>query len=277
LQIGSAQHDYFDAEWYREPLATEKGHWSNPYYDEAGAKDILCTYSTPVVDSEGRTVGVFGADFPLAWLYEQLIQLDKQVNRKTIFGKKIENERVYCFILGRNGVYIAHPERERSLTGNYFDYAGTKLSEEYRQIGEEMLSGKKSNKTTFMDGIRSSVYYSPLARAGWSMAIVVPSSILYRPGKIIATCILLLMGIGLLVVSLISGISTHRATRPLKYLATSAEEIAQGNFNTPLPEIKQNDEIRLLRDSFEDMQHSLSSYIDKLQPLRPSVLPWRTN
>ena len=96
------------------------------------------------------------------------------------------------------------------------------------------------------------------------MAIVVPTSALYRPGKVIATIILLLMGIGLLVTSLISGLSTRRATRPLKYLATSAEEIAKGNFNTPLPEIKQNDEIRLLRDSFEDMQHSLSSYIDKL-------------
>ena len=264
LQIGSAKHDYLNAEWYREPLETGEGHWSNPYHDDAGAKTILCTFSTPVVDHENHVVGVFGADFPLAWLYEQLIQLDEQVNRNNKFGKKTAEERIFCFILGRNGVYIAHPERERSLKGNYFDYAGTKLSEAYRQIGEEMLAGKKDNKTTFMDGIHSTVYYSPLSRAGWSMAIVVPTSALYRPGKIIATIILILMGIGLLVASLISGLSTRRATRPLSYLAASAEEIAQGNFNTPLPEIKQHDEIRLLRDSFEDMQHSLSSYIDKL-------------
>ena len=262
LQIGSERHDYFHAEWFRETLATGKGNWSDPYYDEVGAKTILTTFSVPVVDDEGHIAGVFGADFPLAWLYEQLIQLDEQVNRNN--NKKIGNERIYCFILGRNGVYIAHPERERSLKGNYFDYAGTELSEEYRQIGEEMLAGKKSSKFTFMDGIHSSVYYSPLSRAGWSMAIVVPTSTLYRPGKIIATIILLLMGTGLLVTALISGISTLRAARPLRYLATSAEEIAQGNFDVPLPEIKQNDEIRLLRDSFEDMQHSLSSYIDKL-------------
>ena len=264
LQIGSAQHDYLNAKWYLDALETGKGCWSDPYYDDAGAKTILCTFSAPVVDDEGNTVGVFGADIPLHWLYEELIRLDEQVNRTKLFGKKIENERIYCFILGHDGVYIAHPERDRSLTGNYFDYAGTKMSEEYRQIGEEMLAGKKSNKTTFMDGIRSSVYYSPLSRAGWSMAIVVPTSALYRPGKIIATIILVLMGIGLLVTSLISGLSTRRATRPLKALAASAEEIAQGHFNTPLPEIKENDEIRLLRDSFEDMQHSLSSYIEKL-------------
>lgn len=264
LQIGSSQHDYLQAKWYQESLETGEGRWSDPYYDDAGAKTILCTFSAPVMDDNGNLAGVFGADFPLQWLYDELIRLDKQVNRTQLFGKKAANERIYCFILGRDGVYIAHPERKRSLTGNYFDYAGTKMSEEYRQIGEEMLAGKKSNKTTFMDGIRSSVYYSPLSRAGWSMAIVVPTSALYRPGKIIATIILILMGIGFLVTSLISGLSTRRATRPLKALAASAEEIAQGHFNTSLPEIKQNDEIRLLRDSFEDMQHSLSSYIDKL-------------
>ncbi len=264
LQIGSDQHDYLNAKWFRETLETGKGQWSDPYYDEAGAKTILCTFSAPVVDNEGNTVGVFGADIPLQWLYEELSRLNEQVNRKSYFRKRFDNERIYSFILGRDGVYIAHPEMERTLTGSYFDFAGTEMSEEYRQIGEEMLAGKKSSKTTYMDGIRSVVYYSPLSRAGWSMAIVVPTSALYRPGKVIATIILLLMGIGLLVTSLISGLSTRRATRPLKYLATSAEEIAKGNFNTPLPEIKQNDEIRLLRDSFEDMQHSLSSYIDKL-------------
>ena len=264
LQIGSDQHDYLNAKWFRETLETGKGQWSDPYYDEAGAKTILCTFSAPVVDNEGNTVGVFGADIPLQWLYEELSRLNEQVNRKSYFRKRFDNERIYSFILGRDGVYIAHPEMERTLTGSYFDFAGTEMSEEYRQIGEEMLAGKKSSKPTYMDGIRSVVYYSPLSRAGWSMAIVVPTSALYRPGKVIATIILLLMGIGLLVTSLISGLSTRRATRPLKYLATSAEEIAKGNFNTPLPEIKQNDEIRLLRDSFEDMQHSLSSYIDKL-------------
>ncbi|MCR5644902.1 MAG: SpoIIE family protein phosphatase [Bacteroidales bacterium] len=261
LQIGSESHDYLNAEWFQETLAKGEGHWSNPYYDEAGAKAVLITFSAPVVDREGRVVGVFGADFPLAWLYEQLIQLDEQVNRNVM---NTQNERIYCFLLGRDGVYIAHPERERSLTGDYFDYAGTEMAEEYRQIGEEMLEGKSGNRMTYMDGIKSVVYYRPLSRAGWSMAVVVPTSVLYRPGRIIATIILILLAIGLLVTSLISGLSARRATRPLKYLAASAEEIAQGNFNAPLPEIKEADEIRLLRDSFEDMQHSLSSYIDKL-------------
>lgn len=262
LQIGSSTHDYLKAQWYQKTLETGGGSWSDPYYDEAGAKAILCTYSVPVVDGKDRTAGVLGADFPLHWLFEQLNQLNEQVNEESNFGEK--KERIYCFILGRNGVYIAHPDEERILSGNYFDYVGTSQSDEYRQIGEEMLKGSTGSMTTCMDGIPSSVYYSPLSRAGWSMAIVVPTSTLVRPGRLTATAILILMGIGLLVNTLISRLSMRRATRPLNDLATSTEEIAQGNFNAPLPEIKQNDEIRLLRDSFENMQHSLSSYIDEL-------------
>ena len=264
LQIGSEAHDYHNTKWYRETLEKNEGRWSDPYYDEAGAKTILCTFSAPVVDSEGRTAGVFGADFPLQWLYQQLNQLEEMVNRENLLGTLKENERIYSFIIGRDGTYIAHPDRDRPLTGNYFDYVGTKLSEEYRQIGEEMLSGKTGNKTTFVDGIHSSVYYSPLSKAGWSMAFVVPTSALHRPGKMVATIIFTVMGIGLLLTFLISYLSIRKAARPLKDLAASAEEIARGNFNTPLPEIKQKDEVRLLKDSFEDMQHSLSSYIDKL-------------
>jgi sigma-B regulation protein RsbU (phosphoserine phosphatase) len=41
--------------------------------------------------------------------------------------------------------------------------------------------------------------------------------------------------------------------------------VAKGNFSAPLPRIKHNDEIRLLRDSFEGMQHSLTHYVAELK------------
>ena len=56
-----------------------------------------------------------------------------------------------------------------------------------------------------------------------------------------------------------------RVTRPINQLAESAKEVAKGNFSAPLPKIKHNDEIRLLRDSFEGMQHSLTEYVEELK------------
>ena len=41
--------------------------------------------------------------------------------------------------------------------------------------------------------------------------------------------------------------------------------MAKGNLAAALPDIKHNDEIRLLRDSFEDMERSLQQYVDELK------------
>ena len=56
--------------------------------------------------------------------------------------------------------------------------------------------------------------------------------------------------LALLAVFFICRTTIRRCTRPLQTLTESADEVAKGNFNAPLPDIKHNDEIRLLRDSF---------------------------
>jgi sigma-B regulation protein RsbU (phosphoserine phosphatase) len=57
----------------------------------------------------------------------------------------------------------------------------------------------------------------------------------------------------------------RRNLKPLKMLADSASEVAKGNFQQPLPVLKHNDEISMLRDSFEGMQQSLDDYIKELK------------
>ena len=81
-----------------------------------------------------------------------------------------------------------------------------------------------------------------------------------------ALLMLLAMALGLMAVSVVCRISIWRATKPLKMLAESADEVARGNFNAALPDnLRRNDEIRLLRDSFSNMQQSLTRYIDDLK------------
>ena len=63
----------------------------------------------------------------------------------------------------------------------------------------------------------------------------------------------------------VSRFTIRRATIPLRLLTKSADEVAKGNFQTPLPELRHNDEISQLRDAFGNMQQSLTQYIDQLQ------------
>ena len=57
----------------------------------------------------------------------------------------------------------------------------------------------------------------------------------------------------------------YKMVRPLKEFTDSVVSIAEGNLDTPLPDIHSEDELKQLRDSFEYMQHSLKQHINELQ------------
>ena len=61
-QIGSAQHDYLNQEWYQKGIGQERGsgYLVDPYIDKDGAKQLVCSYVKPVFDSQDRKVGVYG-------------------------------------------------------------------------------------------------------------------------------------------------------------------------------------------------------------------------
>lgn len=270
-EIGSASHDYFQAEWFWGALEASEGQgfWSEPYYDEAGARAMLCTYSLPVRDRNGRVVGVFGADLSLSWLAEQIRELDLSVNRADI-GRIMRSRsrlKAYSFILSRKGDYIAYPDPSRILTDNFFNHVddGKMADREYEQLGREMMAGVTGSRLVHVDGVLSHVFFAPLLHTGWSMCIVLPEATVATPGLVLGSLILLVLFLGLLVASLLFRGAIQRTARPLLRLARSADEVAQGHFDAPLPELKYDDEIHQLRDSFEHMQLSLTQYIEELK------------
>lgn len=267
LQIGSAEHDYFKSSWYSIALKAEDGYWSNPYFDDAGAKMMVCSYMLPIHDHKGKTVGVFIADVSLNWLKEQIDEIDEKNNdrRKEILSYFKKPFDSYSFIIGRNGDYIVHPDRKRILNENFFEYANATPTPLDEELGKDMLAGKNGKKLIDIEKTVSYVFYSPLKRTGWSMGIVVPKAAVLQPGFVLGAIILAVMGLGLLAIFLVCRFTIHFATKPLTYLSDSANEVAKGNFDTPLPSIKYNDEIHQLRDSFRKMQQSLAKYVERLK------------
>jgi sigma-B regulation protein RsbU (phosphoserine phosphatase) len=82
---------------------------------------------------------------------------------------------------------------------------------------------------------------------------------------VVAGLFLFFILLGLLVVFFVGRRSIKKTSAPLRQLAVSADEVAKGNFETHLPNIKSRDEIHQLRDSFENMQQSLTRYVDELR------------
>jgi sigma-B regulation protein RsbU (phosphoserine phosphatase) len=84
-------------------------------------------------------------------------------------------------------------------------------------------------------------------------------------GIVVGLVMLFIVAFVLIVTFFVCRLTIRRLSNPLKQLATSADEVARGQFNAALPVIKSHDEIHLLRDSFENMQQSLAAYTEELK------------
>lgn len=266
FQYASEHHNYLNSKQYSVGIATDTDYWTDPHFDDTGVKVMLCSYALPAHDKEGKVVGMLGVEASLDWLTGQLGEVDRIVHERDWVPDDAEHQP-YSFLLDRDGDYIAHPDPERMLRKSFFDFSGTEAGSgdtSYVHIGHAMLAGDKGREKTVIEGIPSYVYYAPIEKTGWSVGIVVPRSAVIRPGILQGLFLLGMMLLGMLLIALASRIMIKRTAEPLQYLAQSAKEVAKGDFNTSLPEIRHHDEIRLLRDSFADMQTSLAEYVREL-------------
>lgn len=267
MDIGSPSHDYHKSPWFVKGMQTDSAFWSEPYVDDAGAKAVLCSYIVPVHDDDGSIVGLFCADVSLDWLSAQVQKYDLMTNERTldVFDSDDDELPTYSFIVGRRGEYIVHPERQRILRDSLVRHLDMTPGSGADSLLHGLQYQHEGYVRTTIDGLSSYVFYKPLEHSGWSMGIVVPWQTMFSPGIVFAICVVALMLLCLFIIFPLCYFTIRRATRPLHLLAKSADEVARGRFDSPLPIIRHHDEIRHLRDSFSDMQRSLARYVQQLQ------------
>ena len=271
MLVGSHTHDYLNQEWYKKGMKTTEGYWSDPYFDGDGAGTMLCSYVLPIRDTSGKTVGLYGADLPLDWLVSRMKEVDeKENNYMNEFEKGFkqvdeQSGPVYSFIIDRKGNFIVHPDTTKVLKQNIRDLVKSTPDKNDDILCDSMLKGENGHQIVTLNDKRVFVYYARLSHTGWSMAIVVPMVTMFQWGIATTVIVLVLMVTSMIVIFIVSLISIHRATKPLQYLSKTANEIARGHFDTPLPVFQHNDEITMLRNTFESMQHSIASYINELR------------
>lgn len=253
MRIDSIYHDYFGEDWYVERMKNNSADWVDPYFENSLlttniAPRLLTTYATPIHNHEGQPVALLCADLSLEDLRNDMLQKVREANR--IF-EKLQKQQPYICIIDRNGRYIIHPDKERMLK----DSIDANITFEERQ----------GAASATIDGVPSWVCYRNTRFTEWTVMIVVPEDVIQQNGRMLNIIILAVMLIGLAAIYLFCRQQIRKVTSPLHSFARSAEEVAQGNFNAPLPNIRHDDEIRLLRDSFGNMQQSLSHYIEELK------------
>lgn len=294
--VGGVNNDYLNAEWFTQALNAEEGYWSKPFFEFKDTVKPLVAYLVPIRNKQGKTVAILGADMSL---YKFSGRLMKGLSLKgdTVHvsyrgiqeeddGSETQNSNSFrtlkeqlgsfYFIIDHDGTYIAHPDSDYVIRKNYFELAKATNDTLDDYVGRQMVAREEGifkDKEgdichfDFFDFESSEVYmfYMPIEHTNWSIALAVGRYSIDALAIGFGFIFLILVGLALLVVRFVGRFVAKRVTRPLGLLAASANEVAKGNFNAPLPKLKHYDEVRLLRDSFEEMQHSLTDYIDELK------------
>ena len=254
-QIGSQQHDYFNGVWYEKGFnleSAEEGYLTDPYFDDTVDRRMYCSYVRPIRDAQGRKVGVYGIDLNFNWIYTSIALAERMVkdSEEIVDDQEDPDDGNEFFIL--------------ILDGKGQKIAGTKeLDEETIQviIKEDSIEYRpmRANGSTYF------ITTERLTPTGCILVIAQQRDFVFLSGYILGAILIVFMTIGILVIFFFTSHAIRHAIKPLAFLSKLAHQVAHGDFTTPLPTFKHNDEVAYLRDSFDTMQQSLTQYVEELK------------
>lgn len=190
-QVGSASHNYHKSEWYIRAKDTKESFWSDPYYyfDGTSISGHYTTFVKPIYDKTGNLACVCGADMTFEWLSKEVQQIDDESRNNDLLNFFLLNDggEYYTVVLNNDGSSIASPEGKP-----------VKLTED--QVGQSLELRKSGMVETKINGQHSTVYYTPIERVNWSVAVVVTDQGIAKAMIKFGIILLLLTILGMIVV-----------------------------------------------------------------------------
>lgn len=251
-QLGNDDYNYFEMEWFKVPYETHQAHWSDPYFDEGGGQMMMTTFSYPIMDEQGEVLAVITADISLDWLTKRINALRPYANSRTI-------------LLANNGSYISGNSTKLKFKENILESELAHDNPSIEQLGRKMISGDSGTLRIRNDenDVSFAVYGS--LYNGWSAAIISPYKDVFAHLMRMNLIIIIVSALGLFLLFVFCLRIVRKLTQPITEFSVAALNMAKGNFQARLPQIKSHDEMLQLYNSFEYMQQSLTRYIHELR------------
>ena len=116
-QEGNDDYNYFEMDWYKEPMKLKKTCWVDPFRDYSPdgivTRDMIASYCKPLITADGRCIGVISSDishrrltqaFASEWIYQHsyymLIGKSKQLIASSSEHPSVSDlDRSDCLVL----------------------------------------------------------------------------------------------------------------------------------------------------------------------------------
>lgn len=250
--LGYKEYNYHAQPWYTEPLKRQADYWTNPYYDNGGAEDIITTFSHPLKDENGEIFAILTADISLKHFADLVLAIRPYPS-------------AYCFMLDKQGTYLVHHKRERILFQNIRGATDYMKDRNINTIIDGMLSGKSGMQKIMDYDTPCYTFYRPVSTTGWPIALVCQQKEVYAALDKLTVLVLGVFIIGGVILLLFCRWIIHRTSKPLRQFSEAATRVAHGELTYELPVVKSQDELAHFRNTFAYMQQSLRDYIHELK------------
>ena len=253
---------YTVQEWYAKPMDTGWIGWIDPLKGVNTEREPLVTFCLPFSDTKGERIGVIAVDVAI-----------NQLSKIILSAKPSENG--YSVLLGHDGSYIVHPDKDKLLSADKFSHMGRQADASEFEAAKAMLAGESGVKEFRRDGSDWWVFYKPFkpvkweerssGEIAWSVGVVYPEDDIFGSYNKLLYLVIIIAFISLLLFIVLSRWIIRKQLKPLRNLAKSAQYITDGNYNETLVYEDRSDEIGQLQNCFKQMQRSLQGQVDELE------------
>ena len=165
------KYNYTHKAWYRNAKETNKGVWSEPYFDIGGGEVYMSTFSFALKDMKNSFLGVITADIKLDDLSHEIQSIH------SIHG-------AYLYLISNNGIVISEP-KDKPLEKKFLHFF---------QISDNALHQIKDQSG------RYSLYTMPVVQTSWIIGVMLKNSILYASLQQLKIRLLIIAIVGVLLI-----------------------------------------------------------------------------
>lgn len=240
--------------------------WTTPRKVDSGKGDAVATFNLPFFDKQQK-MNVLAIDVSLALLSKIVLEVKPSPNST-------------CALLGEDGTVIIYPKSDM-LNQNLIALAEKYYHPSVIDAAEAMLAGETGYKKMTLRGKTCYAFYKPFKQAevtgraitdlGWSAGIIYPEEDIFGSYNRLLYTVLIIAIVGLGLLLLFCRLFIHRQLLPLRRLGESAQLIAEGHYDEPIPESRQQDEVGRLQNHFHAMQQSLAAHMGEMQHLTDTL------
>jgi signal transduction histidine kinase len=257
LTVLEPEFEYFEKNWYKKPMEAGRPCWINPFSDfnegVINHHDAVGSYCIPLRPQGRRIVGVVSVDFSFQKL------------RETVLATHHPYPSSYYMLLGPAGGYLRHPETSLLFKTTIFLANDSVEHPDIHALGHEMTAGHHGTTHVTFNGELCHVCYAPVSDTGWSLALVCHEDDVLEDYNHLTIVMIVIVVIGMLLIFWITKRVVRRNIGPLDELMDATEKIADGDYDTLIPETRHKDVVGKLQNAFRQMQQAIVQHAENVR------------